>query len=144
MEYNPYDPEYEQPYYPEEYAVDWRMILLLILGSIVAMQGLSLLVANEKKQRTRTLVLQAATGNVKKHDPREPYEEMNFELVHCVGKVRNDQLITDHDFKISCEDSYRMTRTVEQYQWQEHRHERQRDTGRKDDEGRTIYETEVY
>ena len=57
--------------------------------------------------------MKAADESVKKHDPREPYEEMNFELVYCVGKVRNDYRIEDNDFKIFCEDSYRLHRTVE-------------------------------
>ena len=54
----------------------------------------------------------AAAGSVKKHDPREPFEDMNFELVHCVGKVRNDETLEDPDFQIHCEDSYRMYRSV--------------------------------
>jgi hypothetical protein len=57
--------------------------------------------------------MKAADQTVKKHDPREPYEEMNFELVYCVGKVRNDYRIEDNDFKIFCEDGYRLHRTVE-------------------------------
>ena len=40
---------------------------------------------------------------------------MNFELVHCVGKVRNDQLIEDPDFGVTCNDGYRLYRSVEMY-----------------------------
>ena len=84
----------------------------------------------------------AAAGSVKKHDPKEPYEDMNFELVHCVGKVRNDEILEDDDFKIQCEDSYRMWRSVEMYQWQEHRRTKQ--VRERDSEGNVTYRTEVY
>ena len=84
----------------------------------------------------------AAAGSVKKHDPREPFEDMNFELVHCVGKVRNDEILEDDDFKIQAEDSYRMWRSVEMYQWQEHK--RTREIRERDSEGNETVRHEVY
>ena len=67
---------------------------------------------------------------MKKHDPREPYDDMNFELVHCVGKVRNDELLTDHDFGVEVADSYGLYRTVEMYQVIEKTEKRTRRSGK--------------
>lgn len=79
---------------------------------MIVLQGLGLLVANEKKQRTRSQVLWAAMQNVKEHDPKEPNKDMNLSLVRCVGKVRNEKPIDDHVFKVTCQDSYRLKRIV--------------------------------
>ena len=48
---------------------------------------------------------------------------MNFELVHCIGKARNIEPIVDDGLKIVVQDSYRLRRYVEMYQWYEERHE---------------------
>ena len=119
-----YDLEtYERPISPLGY-------VFLIFGIVFMLQGWALLVVVEIKSRTRSLIHQAASGNVKKHDPREPYDDMNFELVHCVGKARNDELLTDHDFGVEVADSYRLYRAVEMYQVHEERKTRTRGSGK--------------
>ena len=60
---------------------------------------------------------------------------MNFKLVHCVGKVRNDEILEDGDFKIHCKDSYKLWRSVEMYQWHEHIHIEEIRTTKTDIEG---------
>ena len=92
--------------------IQWAV---LILGVLITLQGWTVLLTNEQKERTRATILQMAHGNVKEHDPKEPFEQQNFELVHSVGKVRNDEIIEDRDFKVYCNDSYRLRRTVEMY-----------------------------
>ena len=79
---------------------------------MIVLQGLGLLVAIEKKSRTRLQVLWAAEKNVKEHDPKEPNIDMNLSLVRCVGKVRTEKPIDDQVFKVTCEDSYRLKRIV--------------------------------
>ena len=41
---------------------------------------------------------------------------MNFELVHCISKVRTGEPFIDDVIGIQIEDSYRLRRKVEMYQ----------------------------
>ena len=77
----------------------------------------------------------AAAGSANRLDPQKPSEDMNFELVHCVGKVRNDQILMDDDFKIHCKDSYRMWRSVEMYQWYENQRIEEKEHEHEDEYG---------
>ena len=79
------------------------------------------------------MILKLAKRSFLKHDPVEPCDEMNFELVHCVSKTRNEEPLLDDKFGIQVEDSYRLRRLVEMYQWYEieHRHEVDHGNGRK-------------
>ena len=61
------------------------------------------------------MILKLAKRSHLEHDPVEPCDEMNFELVHCVSKVRNETPLLDDNFGIQVEDSYRLKRRVEMY-----------------------------
>ena len=43
----------------------------------------------------------------------------NFKLVHLQGKTVNETEIVDNEFGVSVENSYRLKRVVEVYQWHE-------------------------
>jgi len=52
-------------------------------------------------------------------DPNKPNSEHNNKLVHISGKTSNETNLCDRDFSVVAQDSYRLKRKVEMYQWQE-------------------------
>ena len=41
----------------------------------------------------------------------------NFKLIHVTGKTENKTDLIDNDFAVTAENSYRLKRIVEVYQW---------------------------
>ena len=79
---------------------------------------------NERILKIRTSILKLSKRYYLEHDPAEPCDEMNFQLVHCVSKVRNEEPFIDDVTGVQIEDCYYLRRCVEMYSWKETRHER--------------------
>jgi len=58
-----------------------------------------------------------------------PEEDNDYALVHAVGETTNETEITDAAFGAMAENSYRLVRTVEMYQWHETKHVQSHDDG---------------
>lgn len=52
-------------------------------------------------------------------EPESVNSDMNFKLVHLNGKTVNETELEDLNFGITVENSYRLKRIVEVYQWHE-------------------------
>ena len=89
------------------------------LGLILIPFSIVLLWKNEKKLVTYARCMQRAAKEVITVNIKEADEMNNFLLVHCIGKTENKQSIADHEFLVSADNSYRLKRIVEMYQWQE-------------------------
>jgi len=57
-------------------------------------------------------------------DTRAPKIENNFKLVYASGITTNDDPLVDSDLGIEVQNSVRLVRTVEMYQWVETEHEK--------------------
>ena len=78
-----------------------------------------LLWKNEKKIVTFQKCMDRAEKEVVGSDSQNISGDNNYKLVHVTGKTENKADLVDRDFDITVENSYRLTRTVEVYQWQE-------------------------
>ena len=56
-------------------------------------------------------------------DPKNPKQQHSKKLVHITGKTHNDTNLCDIDFGVIAQDSYRLKRKVEMFQWQESFHQ---------------------
>ena len=54
-------------------------------------------------------------------------DENNYKLVHASGRCSTKELVSDERFGISKDDSVKLKRVVEVYQWVEHRETQNRD-----------------
>ena len=72
---------------------------------------------NEKKQVTYAKVISMARKDCVTIESEAPADENDYRLVHCMGTTENAEPITDSTFGASVENSYRLVRTVEMYQW---------------------------
>lgn len=81
--------------------------------------SLVLLWKNEKKIVTFAKCMARAEKDVKEVTPEATSNDNNFKLVHLKGKSHNDTEIVDNEFGVSVENSYRLKRVVEVYQWYE-------------------------
>lgn len=91
-----------------------------MLGLFLIPFSLVMLWKNEKKLVTYARLLGTAKKEFKEvKDVTNPLDEQDLDLVFCTGQTENAQAIPDHEFGISVDNSYRLKRTVEMYQWEE-------------------------
>ena len=79
--------------------------------------ALVLLWKNEKKLVTYQRCMARAAKECLTINPKELNEIYNNKLVHVTGKTENKAAIVDQDFGVSVDQSYRLRRRVEMYQW---------------------------
>ena len=84
--------------------------------------SLVLLWKNEKKLVTYAKCIGQAKEDVREISVDSPEEDNDYALVHAVGETTNESEITDAAFGAMAENSYRLVRTVEMYQWHETKH----------------------
>ena len=61
-------------------------------------------------------------------DYRSPKAEDNFKLVYASGTTNNSESIFDEDFDMEVEDSIKLVRNVEMFQWVQHETKRDNET----------------
>jgi hypothetical protein len=91
------------------------------LGCIMIPFAIVFLWKNEKKLVTYAKCMETAEKYCQMLDPNTPHQNHNFDLVHMSGKSENKTDLVDNDFGVTAENSYRLKRTVEMYQWTETR-----------------------
>ena len=96
-----------------------------IFGCILIPFSLVLLWKNEKKLVTFAKMNEEAREECITIDADSPKDENDYKLVHCIGTAVNAEEITDQAFGATCENSYRLVRTVEMYQVNENVTERE-------------------
>jgi len=72
---------------------------------------------NEKKIVTFQKCMDRAEKEVKTVKADEASSDNNFKLIHVTGKTENKTDLIDNDFAVTAENSYRLKRVVEVYQW---------------------------
>lgn len=93
-----------------------------VLGCIMIPFAIVFLWKNEKKLVTYAKCMETAEKDCVSVDLHDAQESNNFRLVHVTGKSENKTQLTDNDFELSVDNSYRLNRTVEMYQWTETSH----------------------
>ena len=93
---------------------DWG-IGSFILGCVMIPFSLVLLWKNEKKLVTYAKVIDEARDECRTVEADAPNDENDYKLVHCIGDAVNAEEISDQTFGATCENSYRLVRTVEMY-----------------------------
>ena len=88
-----------------------------VIGTILIPFSLVLLWKNEKKIVTFQKCMDRAEKEIKTVDCNDATAENNFKLIHVTGKTENKTDLVDNDFGVSIENSYRLKRKVEVYQW---------------------------
>ena len=83
--------------------------------------ALTLLWINERKLVTFNRVIVQARDEVHIVSSTKPSGMSNYELVHAYGEAENLNDLEDQDFSVRATNAYRLVRTVEMYQWQEHK-----------------------
>ena len=81
--------------------------------------ALVLLWKNEKKVVTFAKCMDQGRKFVRSVDCEDPDDANEFELVHLTGETVNNVQIVDNDFSLLANNSYRLKRKVEMYQWRE-------------------------
>ena len=88
------------------------------MGCTMIPFALVLLWKNEKKVVTFAKCVTEGRKAVKENlDPDDPDDANEFELVHLSGTSENQVEIVDNDFGIVANNSYRLKRRVEMFQW---------------------------
>lgn len=90
-----------------------------ICGCIMIPFTLVFLWKNEKKIVTYAKCMDRAEKDVSSVDCNNVSEDNNYKLVHTGGKAINNTELVDNQFGVSVENSYRLKRIVEVYQWVE-------------------------
>ena len=94
-------------------------IIGFIIGLFLIPFALILLWKNERKVVMYSRVIEQGREEVKNVDS-EKFEDANdFKLVHVTGDTESKEELTDSEFAISVNNSYRLRRKIEMYQWQE-------------------------
>lgn len=93
--------------------------MTFILGWFLIPFSLTMLWKNEKKLVTYARVINHAKAEYKAIELDKPLDENELCLVSGTGLTVNRQSLEDHDFGASVDNSYRLIRTVEMYQWKE-------------------------
>ena len=68
---------------------------------------------------TYAKIIEEAREECRTIEAETPNDENDYKLVHCIGEAVNAEEITDQAFGVTCENSYRLVRTVEMYQIKE-------------------------
>ena len=95
-------------------------IVAIIFGSVLLLAGSIGLFWNEWRSAGRTATLLAGERSVVSLDVQSVPTPLPAGLVHLVGQARPSEAIVDDVFPVRS-DGLRLDRTVEMYQWREHR-----------------------
>ena len=96
----------------------------MMLGLILIPFSQVILWKNEGRAVSFARLFNHARNACIKVDPTQPVnQEHEYQLVHMSGKVHNEVNLCDRDFGVVAQDSYRLKRKVEMFQWQETFHE---------------------
>jgi len=90
-----------------------------VAGCIMIPFALVLLWKNEKKLVTYAKCMEKARADCTNANNKDLSEANNFKLVHTSGKSENKTELVDNEFGIVAENSYRLKRIVEMYQWRQ-------------------------
>lgn len=93
-------------------------------GIILIFLSFPLLWNNERKYVKIAALLSKGRKVCVEADVRAPKIENNFKLVYASGITTNDDPLVDSDLGIEVQNSVRLVRTVEMYQWVETEHEK--------------------
>ena len=74
---------------------------------------------NERKQVRMFKVVQAGRDNVTEVQIDSVSDQDNYKLVHASGRCSTNEQVSDERFKITKEDTVKIKRVVEVYQWVE-------------------------
>ena len=74
---------------------------------------------NERKQVRMFKVVQAGRDNVTEVQIDSVSDQDNYKLVHASGRCTTKEQVSDERFKITKEDTVKIKRVVEVYQWVE-------------------------
>jgi hypothetical protein len=95
----------------------------MLLGLFLVPFSQVLLWKNERKAVTFARLLDRAKKACISANSAEPDEGNDHGLVHISGTTFNNINLCDREFGVIAQDSYRLRRTVEMFQWQETFHE---------------------
>lgn len=110
-------------------------LFAMIIGSILIVVSFPWLWFNERKDVRIAALLKHAREVCVDLDPNAaPEESKNFKLVYASGETRNEATVLDEEFDVEVENSVKIVRLVEMYQWKESRHQ----------EGRGRHQRTVY
>ena len=87
------------------------------LGCVLIPFALVFLWKNEKKLVTYAKCMETAKEDCTSVSADSADQGNNFKLVHVTGKTENKTDLVDNDFGVTAENSYRLIRSVEMYQW---------------------------
>lgn len=90
-------------------------VCLMLLGFFLIPFSLTILWKNEKKAVTFAQLIKRARKACTSSDPNSPLDENEFKLVHVSGRTQNKVDLSDHDFGVVAQDSYRLKRKVEMF-----------------------------
>lgn len=77
---------------------------------------------NERKQVKIEALYHKGEKDAKDcEDLKHPKESQNLQLIYASGETRNESKLSDEDFGVTVENSVKIIRTVEMYQWVEHK-----------------------
>ena len=90
-----------------------------IFGVILICLAFPILWNNERKMVRIAQLIKKARQQCVSINFREPKIEDNYKLVHASGTTLNRELIIDGDFDVEAENSIRLIRSVQMFQWVE-------------------------
>jgi hypothetical protein len=100
-----------------------------IAGVVLISFSLPIVWMNERKQVKIAQTIVKAKKCIKKDiSVEDPNEENNFELVHAKGLVSTSAPVVDSVFALEQENTIKIQRIVEVYQWRETKHTRKIDS----------------
>lgn len=91
----------------------------MVFGVILAIVALALLWNNERKKVRISHLLAKAKRDCLSIDSRNPTQGNNFKLVYVSGMTENRYPVTDKEFGVEVDNSVKLVREVEMYQWVE-------------------------
>ncbi len=100
----------------------------LFLGLCLIIISFPVLWNNERKSVKIQSMISKAKKICTEVDYRKPQAEDNFKLVYASGTTTNQESIFDEDFDLEVENSIKLVRNVEMYQWIEHESKRNEET----------------
>ena len=92
-------------------------ICLMVLGVVSTVAALVVLWSNEKRAVRYSSMVERAELSCVTVDPSRPLQNNLFKLVHLAGTTHNKEDLQDLDFGVVAQDSYRLRRKVEMFQW---------------------------
>ena len=98
---------------------NFYQVLSILIGGILLPLALALLWKNERRLVAVAEFVAKAQAELRPVTLEKPLDENEFSLVSGSGETENRQPIDDLEFGASVENSYRLIRKVEMYQWVE-------------------------